>query len=286
MIDCGRCGIRNSDELFFCKSCGTRLVSSDVLPDDAKQAGIADLRSVVERLVSARLVDGGPAPAAYLPARQTDDAHFRLVSISADGSDGEIHLMGAGPVDIGRTFGNLVIDDPFLASRHARIVATAGGRVLSALERRNGVYRRLRAPMPISDGDKILIGQQLLRFEVLPELERSVAASLENGQVVFGSRCRPSWGRLLQLTPAGTPRDVYHLGRGEVVIGREKTDLVFSDDELISGRHAKLTLSGGQIVLEDIGSMNGTFLALREPTLLASGDVIRMGNKVFRFEGA
>jgi pSer/pThr/pTyr-binding forkhead associated (FHA) protein len=286
MIECGGCGFRNSDALFFCKSCGMRLVSSDVLPDDAKQAGIADLRSVVERLVSARLVDAGPAPAAYLPARPSDEAHFRLVSINADGSDGEIHVMGAGPVDIGRTFGNLVIDDPFLASRHARIVATAGGRVLSALERRNGVYRRLRAPASLSNGDKILIGKQLLRFEVLPELERSVAASIENGQAVFGSRCRPSWGRLLQLTPAGTPRDVYHLGRGEVVIGREKTDLVFSDDELVSGRHAKLTLSGGQVVLEDLSSMNGTFLALREPTLLASGDVIRMGNEVFRFEDA
>ena len=41
MIECGRCGIRNSNDLFFCKSCGTRLVSSEILPDEVKEANIA-----------------------------------------------------------------------------------------------------------------------------------------------------------------------------------------------------------------------------------------------------
>jgi pSer/pThr/pTyr-binding forkhead associated (FHA) protein len=288
MIECARCGVPNSDELFFCKACGTRLVSSEMLPDDAKKAGIAELRSAVERIISARRAESEPilaAPLAFLPPMRVDpQVGFRLVQINGDGSDGLVHKLGAGPIDIGRTSGNLVFDDPFLANRHARIAATDEGHVLTALERRNGVYRRLRGPAEVVPGDKILIGKQLLMFEALPDLERSASAGLENGLVVFGSRTRPSWGRLLQLTPAGVPRDVYHLGRTEIVVGREKTDLVFSDDELVSTRHAKFTLHGGRIYLEDLASLNGTFLSLREPHVLMSGDVFRLGNEVLRFE--
>jgi pSer/pThr/pTyr-binding forkhead associated (FHA) protein len=288
MIECGRCGVRNSNDLFFCKSCGTRLVSSEILPDEVKEANIAELRAVVQKLASARRAESEPIPAAplaYLPPIRIDPAAgFRLVQINGDGSDGYVHQLGAGPIDIGRTGGNLVFDDPFLAGRHARITATAEGHVLTALEKRNGVYRRLRGPAEVVAGDKILIGKQLLMFETLPELERVAGAGLENGLVVFGSRTRPSWGRLVQLTPAGVPRDVYHLGRNEVIVGREKTDLVFSDDDLVSTKHAKLSLHGGRFYLEDLSSLNGTFLSLREPHVLMSGDVIRMGNEVLRFE--
>jgi pSer/pThr/pTyr-binding forkhead associated (FHA) protein len=298
MIACGRCGTQNSSDLYFCKSCGTRLVSTEPLSDEARQVSIADLRSVVHGLVSARRAESHPPPQQpqpafrrgaaeeppLLPVPREAGAAFRLVSINGDGSDGQVHSFGAGTVDIGRASAHLVFDDPFLASRHARIAATAEGHVLTALERRNGVYRRLRGPAELAPGDKILIGRQLLRFETLPDLERAAVASLENGQAIFGTRSRPSWGRLLQLTPAGVTRDVYHLGRSEVIVGREKTDLVFSDDELISTRHAKLSLRSGRVYLEDLSSLNGTFLSLREPYVLMSGDVVRMGNAVLRFE--
>jgi pSer/pThr/pTyr-binding forkhead associated (FHA) protein len=292
MIACGRCGVRNPDDLFFCRECGTRLVSSGLLSEEAKQNGIADLRDHVQRIINARRAEGAPLalPPLELPAPRRlgpveTQVGFRLVQINGDGSDGHVHQLGAGPVDIGRTSGNLVFDDdPFLASRHARIAATAEGHLLTPLEKRNGVYRRLRGPAEVKAGDRILIGTQLLMFEVPPDLERAAGACSENGLVVFGSRTRPSWGRLLQLTPAGVPRDVYHLGRTEVIVGRDKSDVVFSDDELVSGRHAKLTVQRGRILLEDLSSLNGTFLSVREPQVLVSGDVIRMGNEVLRFE--
>jgi len=290
MMACGRCGVRNSDDRFFCTECGTPLVSPEVLTDEAKQQGIAQLRERVERIVSARRAESEPFPAPPLalapPVAEPGDPKvgFRLVQINGDGSDGAVHELGSGTIDIGRTSGHLVFDDPFLAGRHARITATAEGHIVTPLERRNGVYRRLRGPAQVVPGDKILIGQQLLMFDVLPDLERAASTSTENGVVVFGSRTRPSWGRLLQLTPAGIPRDVYHLGRSEVLVGRERSDLVFSDDDLVSARHARLTFKSGRITLEDLSSLNGTFMALREPQVLAPGDVLRMGNEVLRFE--
>jgi pSer/pThr/pTyr-binding forkhead associated (FHA) protein len=296
MVTCASCGAQSSDERFVCEACGARLVSSEPLPEPAKQAGISELRAAVERLAAdrraeiddARASAGLPpvlrslSPPPPAPGRSAAGVH--LVSLNSDGSDGVAYPLGAGPVDIGRTAGDLLFDDPFLASRHARVATTAEGHLLMPLERRNGVYRRLRGPADLSPGDRILVGRQLLLFEVTPPSERAPLPAVENGQVVFGSRTRPAWARLLQLTTAGVARDVFHLGVGEIVIGRERTDLVFADDDLISARHAKLSLRSGRVLLEDLSSLNGTFLALRAPHVLAPGDVVRMGNQVFRFE--
>jgi pSer/pThr/pTyr-binding forkhead associated (FHA) protein len=283
MIECASCGAQSSDDGFVCPSCGARLFTAEHLTEEARQAGIAELRAAVERLAAERRAEAEPLQRAPLEL-EAPAAGFRLVSINNDGSDGVIHAVTAGPLDIGRTSGELLFDDPFLAGRHARISASPEGHVLTPLEHRNGVFRRLRAPVDLSPGDRILIGRQLLLFEVTPPSERAPRPALENGQIVFGSRSRPAWGRLLQLTPAGVARDVYHLGIGEILIGRERSDLVFADDDLVSGRHARLSLRTGRVVLEDLASLNGTFLALRSAHALASGDVVRMGNQVLRFE--
>jgi pSer/pThr/pTyr-binding forkhead associated (FHA) protein len=289
MIECGCCRIRNSHDLFFCQACGTRLVSTELLPEAVKDAGIAELRSVVERLVAARIAEAEPALSSCLATVSRQAVVRRgvtraLVPINFDGSDGHACALGAEAMDIGRTSGNLLFDDPHLASRHARIVPAADGYLLTALETRNGVYRRLRGPAEIVGGDKILIGRQVLRFEVVPEREGAAPAAFENGTAIFGSRVRPAWGRLLQLTSAGIACDVHHLGRGEIIVGRGKADVVFSDDDVVSARHARLSLRDGRTLLEDLSSTNGTFLGVREPYLLVPGDVIRMGNQVLRFD--
>jgi hypothetical protein len=59
---------------------------------------------------------------------------------------------------------------------------------------------------------------------------------------------------------------------------------VFSDDQFMSRRHAHLSLQGGDVRLEDLGSSNGTFVRLRGDHLLVPGDVMRIGNVLLRFE--
>jgi pSer/pThr/pTyr-binding forkhead associated (FHA) protein len=279
MIQCRRCGIENSDEALFCQSCGTRLISTDSVSDDAD---VAVLRNAVERLVSARLALSEVAPDVMPAVASRTELGLRLITVRPDGSESVTYQVKGERLDIGRVTGELVFDDPYLAARHARILRGTEGPVLSPLENRNGVYVRLRAPADLVDGDRLLMGSQVLRFEVVPELERTMAPTAENGVVLFGSRCRPPWGRLVQLTSEGVPRDVYHLCRGEVVVGRQRTDIVFEDDELMSQRHAQLSLRGTRFALEDLASMNGTFVALRGPHALVDGDLIRMGNQVFR----
>jgi pSer/pThr/pTyr-binding forkhead associated (FHA) protein len=101
---------------------------------------------------------------------------------------------------------------------------------------------------------------------------------------MFGSPPRAPWGRLLQVLASGGLRDVRHLQGAEVVIGREDGDIVFRDDEFLSRRHAVMRWQGNHCVLEDLKSSNGTFVRVRGPQLLDSGDTLRMGDQMFRIE--
>ena len=209
---------------------------------------------------------------------------FRLVIVHRDGTDGITYNLLGDQIDIGRTEGDLLFEDPHLAPRHARIVASLTGRVLTPLETRNGVYVRLRGPIDLQDGDYLLMGKQVLRFETVSEPERNVRPAIEHGVVVFGTPVRPPWARLRQITPAGVGRDVYHLARPDIVLGREIGDIIFSEDEFMSRRHGQVSYRNGRGHLEDLGSSNGTFLRLRGPHGLASGDLIRLGDELLRFE--
>jgi pSer/pThr/pTyr-binding forkhead associated (FHA) protein len=186
---------------------------------------------------------------------------------------------------VGRPGADVAIDDDrFLAQEHARIERSPEGALVTPLDRTNGVFRRVDQSVELSDGDVILAGREVLRFELVGEEERDAAPLVRHGVTLFGSPPREPWGRLLQLLPSGGVRDVRHLDGDEVTLGREEGDVVFRDDKFLSRVHAVLRFSGGRCRLEDLKSSNGTFLRLRAPTRIAPGDHLRMGDQLFRFE--
>jgi pSer/pThr/pTyr-binding forkhead associated (FHA) protein len=67
---------------------------------------------------------------------------------------------------------------------------------------------------------------------------------------------------------------------GTVVIGRSPgADIVIGDD-FVSGRHARISPVNDEVVLEDLGSTNGTLLnggRVTRPTALRPGDKIDVG---------
>ena len=68
---------------------------------------------------------------------------------------------------LGRTTGDLLFkDDPYMSGTHARIVAQPGRFILQDLRSRNGVYRRLRAEIPLADGDEFFMGEQLFHVDL------------------------------------------------------------------------------------------------------------------------
>ena len=76
------------------------------------------------------------------------------------------------------------------------------------------------------------------------------------------------------------------LAEGENLIGRDPEATIRIDIGGVSRRHARITVDGADVTLEDLGSKNGTYLRgrrVQKPTRLAHGDEIRIGHKVARF---
>lgn len=244
---------------------------------------------VAPAVVAGRLPGfAGSEPAQVAPRREArgQGLRGRLIVLRRDGSDGETVALAGEVFDIGRSEGQRTFaDDLCMATRHARLWAQSGGVLVRALDTVNGVFLQLREPFDLQSGDVFFLGRELLRFEQLPPEERDPPPLSEHGVRLFGTLQRESWGRLRQLTVAGTVRDVWHLCRTEVRIGREEGDIVFPDDEFMSRRHAVLTRHGSRVRLEDLHSSNGTYVRLRGERELQSGDVLRVGDQVLRYEG-
>jgi hypothetical protein len=93
--------------------------------------------------------------------------------------------------------------------------------------------------------------------------------------------------RLRVETAAGLRDGVaYDLSDGAVLGRGDEVDIQL-EDSFASTAHARLVPQGDVVVLEDLGSTNGTYLngePLRGPQPLHVGDRIRIGDSEFTFE--
>lgn len=221
----------------------------------------------------------------------------RLVSITEDGSEGRSYPLSQSQVDIGRIEGDIVLaDDLYVSPRHGRLIledgsageGRAGGArwILRDLNSTNHIYLRIRNPYPLQDGDLLLLGLEVLQFQIVNDSEKGLGHAIQHGTLLFGSPATPRRARLCQKTVEGIIRDVYHLYKDETVIGRETADIVFSADPFLSRRHAVLrrNASTGEFSINDLDSSNGTYVAVRGDTALANGDFFRIGQHLFRLD--
>jgi hypothetical protein len=91
----------------------------------------------------------------------------------------------------------------------------------------------------------------------------------------------PGWLRVVK-PPALSGRS-FQLTEPEMTLGRAPSCAVQLDDPTVSSRHASLTRQGDVIVLDDLGSRNGTLLngrLLKAPTALSPGDRLGIGPNV------
>lgn len=75
-------------------------------------------------------------------------------------------------------------------------------------------------------------------------------------------------------------RGLVALAEGEYLLGRHRDSIVPIDSAAVSRRHARLRVGGGEAILEDQASRNGTFVMgerLSSPARLADGDEFRLG---------
>jgi pSer/pThr/pTyr-binding forkhead associated (FHA) protein len=165
------------------------------------------------------------------------------------------------------------------------------GRAMEAENAANAAANMGSGEQLLLDQDLFLVGQQVLRFEVVKSADEGFGVASENGTLLFGTPAAPRYARLAQRTVEGVVRDVFHVRKAETVIGREQGDIVFTDDPFLSRRHCMLRVNVGAaggsprtFALSDLGSSNGTFLQVRDEVRLRHGDHFRIGQQLFRFD--
>jgi hypothetical protein len=72
---------------------------------------------------------------------------------------------------------------------------------------------------------------------------------------------------------------------GPVVVGRSPSSDIVIDEPYVSATHARFTIQGPALVLEDLGSTNGTMVnghVIDQPVTLRDGDEVQVGDTVMR----
>jgi pSer/pThr/pTyr-binding forkhead associated (FHA) protein len=312
-MECPRCGLTNTEAARFCPGCGHALsgtptpfhaewpppIATTLASNVRDEPRAAALNGGSEAAVVPDVFELVQRPEAVRPTLHELKAPLRghrpaaagpplphLAVISQDGSTGQTYWIESGSVDIGREEGDVrLTTDLFVSPRHARISTRAGAFFLRDLGSLNGVYLRVRESEALRDADWILLGSEVLRFGLIYDAEQGLGAASERGTDVYGSPARPRYACLCERTVEGANRNVFYISADETVIGREFGDLVFTADSFMSRRHAAIQRdrAAGTFSLRDLGSSNGTYLAIRGEVELREGDHLRVGQHLFRF---
>jgi len=251
---CPRCTATVPKSFRFCGSCGF-----DMSPIQAAAAA-------------------GPAPSA--PVSKLPAGPVRLVLIRPDGSEGDIVPVTEAMI-VGREAGGCFAGDSYLSPKHARIDRGLTSYTIEDLSSLNGVYLRIErdVPEPLYPGTVFRIGQEIIRFDAIRAPKPGT-----NGEEIMGSPNPGFLGRISLIIGRDTIGNAYPVPPEGMHLGRERGDIIFPDDGYVSGLHCRIHSAGGQIVLTDVGSSNGTFIRLTKKTDLPMGSLLLLGQQLFRIE--
>jgi pSer/pThr/pTyr-binding forkhead associated (FHA) protein len=256
-VTCPQCGHVNTTGNRFCASCGYNL---------GALAGAAP--SVPAAAAAA------PAPAA---------SGIILTALRADGSEaGTFRMPDAPVVSVGRDTGSIFAGDSYLSPRHATFSKRGGQLFVRDEGSLNGVYLKVRPNEPclLEFGDVFRIGQEIIRFEELRGQGKS-----PDGVERFGSPAKGYIGRLALVIGRDTTGNAFPVPERGVHCGRERGDILFSEDGYVSGLHCRIARGpDGRVYLTDVGSSNGTFIRLRSERAVGGTDILLMGQQLFRID--
>ena len=132
-------------------------------------------------------------------------------------------------------------------------------------------------PIEIKLNDVFRIGQEIILFEPLATLPPSA-----DGVERLGAPAKGYVGRIALVVGREETGNAFPIPEAGVHLGRERGDILFPEDGYVSGLHCRLSWEANKLWLTDLGSSNGTFVRIREETDIRSGDVLLMGQQLFR----
>lgn len=212
-----------------------------------------------------------------------------LTQIDFEGADDQRISLTSPSTTLG-TRAALSFEDDYLDAEHLEIYLEKDQWLARDLDSLNGSFIELSAPRRLEHGDTFLQGRQVLQFRLTHSTlgEGEGEHPSQAGVKRFGSP--PPRDNAPSLAQLGAQDEVYQLitipPQG-IVLGKaphpiEESDTFAFDDVHQSNAHSRIHASQGAWYLEDLGSVNGTWLKLRSPVALRDGDRLFVGALLFR----
>ncbi len=117
-----------------------------------------------------------------------------------------------------------------------------------------------------------------------PRAPGPAAAAAARRTLVHQAPPAASPPRLSTIRHDGLPGAVFPLEREETTCGRTEGEILLSEDPTVSPRHARFTRRGPVLTVEDLGSVNGTYVRLKGVHPLGVGEELRLGRQLLRLE--
>lgn len=199
----------------------------------------------------------------------------------------------------GRAFGGSLTPEELLRRFATEVVSSEqqtseGARVANTfrIELAASDWRTLRHELPLLRDECRGVYERLTREQDLRsvgpfDLEFAPGERLASGQVRIAARLRPGAALVRVEVVAGNDRGkVFEGAARDLVIGRTPQCTICVADEDVSRRHAALCSEGDELIVEDLGSTNGTYLGGRaiHRERLDPGAVLEMGATLLRVE--
>jgi len=198
-----------------------------------------------------------------------------------DGRSEAVRLEPPG-ITIGRgNVNDVVIDEPEVNGFHADLKVEASQVIISDVNTESGTWvngEKVLAPMPIRAGDSIRVGS--VELEVLEEDLSGGAKTLVLSGTALMEMGSGGWSLLADSGPE----------KGQIIPIKERTEIGRALDcdisilePSLSRKHAQLSIDNGELIIEDLGSANGTYVNAKriEKQSLKDGDILQFHNIKF-----
>jgi pSer/pThr/pTyr-binding forkhead associated (FHA) protein len=253
-VQCPVCKSHNPPGVMFCIECG--LIFDRTLPDDAFGAPIVRLPVLVE-------------------------------------SGGREHPIRPGENLVGRE-GDVMLSDPKVSRRHARILCEDGSMSVEDLgstngSELNGAVLEPGRPMPMKAGDRVRFGGVELTLSMpgatgATEIAGAPPSASEAPVLEVKEEVQPHLAPAAYLVVGD--REI-PLRQGANFFGRKPDNDAQIPDPYVSGRHGRIDVEDGFVFVTDLGSTNGTLLngeklEPNEKTKLEEADELVIGALTLR----
>lgn len=258
-----------------------------------------DVRKAIEAAVKGK--------AKEAKALAIEKRAFTLVQVMPDQTLGKRFPLTGDTTVVGREQGDIRFgNDSLMSPEHALFTTLGGALYVEDLNSAKGVFVRIRKPHTLNQNDIIVLGRLMFRFRMLsgnpapeaaqksgekeararegaqkPDLKGEKETSQPEVAPTPGESEKPL-AELVGLLEGGKEEKSFDLYRGVTTIGRLNANYTFPDDPYLSRSHARFNVHGPRSTVEDLNSLNGTFVRIRERYLLDADDTVLVGGQLLR----